>query len=206
MHDILLYGYYMLMVIAFIISISYKLPDSAKILSILLFISIITELIVEACKAYDIRYYLLYQIFTPIEYVLISMYFYKAIFDFAFKRYVKISMIVFVSICATETAINSNALEFPRLLCYIECFLIILTAVVALLLIDVDSSRPIYKIGDFWFSIAFLFFNSALFIVLFFDQQQSLEIRAIFSIINKSANCLLYVLLSVGFLCLERKR
>jgi hypothetical protein len=202
----LLYLYYMLMVISFTISIFfYKTSASVKMISQLLLVSIATEMIVEICKAKNYQYYLVYHLFTPIEYTYIVLYFYYSVSSSLFKKYCIASIICFIAICFVEIVLNSNLQNFPRFLSYIECFLIIVFSIVALLYIEVDPLKPIFKVADFWFAIAFLFFNSGLFIVLFFNHEEDKEIKQIFYIINRISNCLLYSLLSIGFLCLKRK-
>lgn len=202
----LLYCYYMLMVTCFTISIFfYKLSMSVRMISQLLFISILTEIAVELCKVFEFKYYLLYHIFTPIEYTYIALYFYYTVANVSFKRYSLFSILIFVLVCFVEIILNNNLENFPRFLSYMECFLVIILSITSLLFLEVDLLKPIYKVSDFWFAIAFLFFNSALFVVLFFNQEEDREVRRIFSIINQLANCFLYSLLSIGFLCLKKK-
>jgi hypothetical protein len=202
----LLYAYYMLMVSSFIISIFfYKSSREVRMISQLLFVSILTEMIVEVCKIRNYQYYLLYHFFTPIEYTYIALYFYYSVSNAQFKKFCLISIFLFVSICLLEIILNYNLQDFPRFLSYVECFLIIISSIVALLYIEVDPLKSIFKAPNFWFSIAFLFFNAALFLVLFFDHNEDAEIKHIFYVINRLSNCILYSLLAIGFLCLKKK-
>lgn len=204
--DTLLHLYYVLMMISFIIStFFYTRSRAVKMIFYLLLSSVTVEAIVEVCKLLRCKYYILYHFFTPLEYTLIALYFYFAVNNKTFKIYNLCTIVLFLAICTVSISINYRLESFPRVISYLECFLIIILSVLALLLLDIDPHKPVYRISDFWFANAFLFFNAGLFIVLFFDQGQK-EIQQLFRVINQSFNCLFYILLSIGFLCLKIKK
>jgi len=194
------------MVICFAISMFYYMRSlSTKMITWLLFISILTEIIVEICKHTGRKYYILYHFFTPIEYLFIGLYFYHSVKNKTFKSFCLSSIIFFLLICTISIFLNYKLESFPRFISYLECFFLLILSTLSLLFLDPNTDKAIYKVSDFWFSIAFLLFNSSLFIVLFFNQNDKV-IKEIFSLINLSFNCLLYFLLIVGFLCLKTKR
>lgn len=194
------------MMLCFIIStFFYKEATSVKMISQLLLLSILTEAVVEVYKALNYEYYLIYHLFTPIEFCYIALYFYFSATNKNFKRTCITFIAIFTLISIIAILVSKNLGHFPRFLSYMECFFIIILAILALLQIEVHPDKSIYELSDFWFSIAFLFFNSALFIVLFFNHEADPEIKRIFGIINRVSNCVLYGLLSVGFLCLRKK-
>lgn len=203
----LLHLYYTLMVISFTISLFFyrTATIAVKMISQLLLASIVTEILVEICKQMHWGYFLLYRLFTPAEYTFIALYFYFSIHNKKFRVFCLSTIILFFFICMGDTIVNYNQEAFPRFVCYMECFLILIISTLTLLFLEPDIYKPIYKLSDFWFSIGFLFFFSGLFIVLFFDQSDK-EIKKVFTLINLFFNCLLYLLLSVGFLCLKTKK
>lgn len=203
----LLHLYYTLMVISFTISLFFyrSSTTAVKMISKLLLISIFTEALVEICKQLGWGYFILYRLFTPLEYTFIALYFYFSIQHNKFRIFCLATIILFLFICIGDIIVNHDENGFPRFVSYLECFLVIIIATLTLLFLEPDIYKPIHKLADFWFSIAFLFFFSGLFIVLFFDQSD-VEIKKVFNLINLFFNCLLYLLLSVGFLCLKVKK
>lgn len=203
----MLYIYYMLMMTSFIISIvNYKNHKAVQALFVLLLASVCTEIIVEFCKYYKITYYVIYHFFTPIEFALICLFFYRSSYQKLLRYFIILLSIVFTTICLISIWSDYKLEEFPRFIGYLECFFVIIISVLHLFILSPDSDVSVYRLPDFWISFAFLIFNSGLFIILFFDQSKNPQLKQVFIFINHLFNCLLYALLTIGLLCYKKKK
>lgn len=193
------------MLISFCISFFLiKVLAQIRWLFILLFFSILTESIVEALKHSGREYYFLYYYFTPIEFLCISFYFLNSYQNKWYKTYILGAIFIFTALCTWSLA-GSHLKEFPDLLTNIESFFIITFCIIGLLLIEPEFETNIYSIPIFWINMSFLVYSSGIFIPLIF-QMYAKGANHLFQLISKICNCILYLLLIIGFLLLWKKR
>lgn len=203
----MLYIYYMLMMTSFIISIvNYRNHKAVAPLFFLLLASVCTEAIVELYKYLNFTHYIIYHVFTPLEFALICLFYYKSTSQKLMQLFILASVLIFTLVCLIAILSNYKLEEYPRFIGYLECFLVIIISLLHLFLLNPDSDESVYRLPDFWISFSFLVFNSGLFIILFFDQSSNPELKKVFIFINHLFNCLLYILLSIGLLCYKKKK
>ena len=207
--DTRVYIYYCFLVACFIISLfNYKNDKGLNLISLLLFLSVFTELLVEIFKYWHINksnHYILYHLFTPIEYCLVAGYYYCNIKNNLIKKIIVISIILF---CIVSALISFNILptgNYPSLNNQINYVLIIGFSIITLLQINPNTEEKLLFKAVFWIALGFtiyctgiFFFNS---LYNYLNQKNPLVAKGTFNLINSIFNDILYTLISIGFIC-----
>lgn len=193
------------MLISFSISLGFfKTKKEIRPLFFLLLLSIITELLVEWMKYRNKEYYFLYHIFTPLEFLLIAYYFLTSSSISFFAFYIKITGFFFILVCLFTLLIKYRLNNFPDITTYLEGFLIITYSVLGLLILPGQKNKSVFVVSSFWIYLSFLVYFSIIFIPLFFHADGKAHIESVFQVISRIGNWSLYILLSIGFLCLKK--
>lgn len=206
----LVYVYYIIMVMCFITSLFYLHYKKVKILSLLLLLSIITELGVELLNAKGQNYFILYHFFTIIEYALITLLLRDGIPVHSIQKIMLYSIFIFSLFSVSISLYFQRFSQFPAISNSIEGLLIITWSVLALWHIDASDNISIFQQPGFWFALSFLTYYAGtiafngIYNYLLHDKTETA--RKFFSIINSISNYLLYLLLIVGILQYQWKK
>ena len=198
------------MSLCFFISLLFLAYKKVQILSLLLLISIITELCVEILKAKGHHYFILYHFFSIIEYGLVTLLLRECIPGYLIKKIMLYSVFLFCIFSMVMSAYVQDFNHFPTIVTSLEGLLIISWSIITLWNIEANETSSIFHQPVFWFALSFLIyfagtivFNSVYNYLLHSKTESAKEL---FSIINSVSNYLLYVLLIIGILCFKRKR
>lgn len=208
----LTYIYYLLLVACFINSL-YFLPDNkVKVLAILLFLSIATEILAEIDIHKKVNYYVYYHGFTIVEYGLISGILFQCIRNKLIKLILLISIPLFALVCTLVMLFLQNIRELPSISGGLEGTLLIIWCLRAFYDIEVEGPETIFQQASFWFIMAFYSYYcivtpfNCVFNTLQADPQYVSSSTKAFALINSVANYLLYILCIIGLSCLKRAK
>lgn len=208
----LTYIYYLLLVACFINSLYFLQDNKVKVLAILLFLSIATEILAEIDIHKRVNYYVYYHGFTIVEYGLISGILFQCIRNRLVKLILLISIPLFALACTLVMLFLQNIRELPSISGGLEGSLLIIWCLRAFYDIEVEGHDTIFQQASFWFIMAFYSYYcivtpfNCVFNTLQADPQYvSLSTKA-FAVINSAANYLLYILCIIGLSCLKRAK
>jgi hypothetical protein len=205
------------MLICFVLGlICHKSDNSLKIIILLLFISILTEVIVY--MMYYVlnmkkEYLMIYHIYIPIEYLLLSSYFYFNIKNEFVKELIQYSIILFYCICVLSSILFFNEERFCDFPGYILCLsggFLMIWCIFSLYEIRPTDQAELFQSPLFWICVGiFIYYSvSVPFNVtydFFYKNDQTLA-KFLNKLINKGANYILYICFSTAFLCSNRLR
>jgi len=198
------YIYYGCMLICFVASILYFKYPTVKFLCLLLFISILTETIVEFVGTKGNIFFPVYHYFVLAEYTLITM----TLRSFIENRLIKVAMLfsipVFILFSLYISLILKTLKDYPSININIESMLLIIWCLLSFISIRVVNDLSIFKLPVFWCTFAFfvyfsgtISFNSIYNLLLEKNQERA---RTLFSIFNLSFNYILYIFLTIGII------
>jgi hypothetical protein len=220
LEDVLAYIYYLSLFACFCISIWawYRQNKEAKTIAIYLFIAIITEIIVyliiespgeDTGKLRRLPYH----IYIPIEYVILSLFFYKNNTSKPLRKAVFISIVVFLTVSAlisyTDIAKTNppytaaNEFPFPDLNYNIEGVLLIVFSVITLFSAEVDEQTVISKKLYFWICLGLMIYHTGVFIINpSYNDLIKIPIAdtTLATVINNVLNVTMYFLFSIGLI------
>ena len=206
------YFYYFLMVACFVNSLFLLKVRRIKILALLLFISILTEAIVEVYISKGLNYYLIYHIFNTLEYSLITLSLVDGIPIKPIRKLMLYSIPVFIN---GSLIISLNMQDWTQMPCIsnsFEALLIITWCIIALWCIEPNDDRSIFMLPSFWFIIAFFIYFictlpfNGIFNYLITVKSNYTKAKYLFSLINSVSNYFLYIFLLIGFSLYRWKR
>ncbi|MDO3627583.1 hypothetical protein [Mucilaginibacter sp. BT774] len=206
----LTYIYYALLVACFIYSLYFLQDYKVKVLAILLFLSIATEILAEINIYKKVNYYVYYHGFTIVEYGLISGILYQCIRDKLTKIILLISIPVFSIVCALIMIYVQNISESPSISGGLEGTLLIIWCLRAFYDLDPVKHGTIFQQPPFWFIMAFYSYYcivtpfNCFFNTLQADPHYLALSTKAFAVINNAANYLLYILCMIGLSCLKQ--
>ena len=189
----------------------FKGEKSLKVFPYLLFLSLITEIIVDICYfILDIDYHIIYHIYTPLEYLLFASYFYIYHKSQVIKILVVTSIVIFtlLSVFISTEIININV--HPGLNDNVEGFFLIILSSFTLLTINLNPKISIISLPVFWICLAILIFHSGIFLFNglynYLVAKKSVIAQPLHQLIIKNFNYLLYILFSIAFICSNRMK
>lgn len=205
------FAYYLFMIAA--LSCSYLLAKKERrfyILSTLLFLSVITEVIVDVVRAEHIKCFIIYHIYIPLEYTLMALFFSRQNISISIKRLILFSIPGFVLLSFLLSIFLIKPPQFPSLQFNIEGLLLIATSVYTLFTIEVYSLKPFYTFPIFWICSGIILFHAGLFLFNgaynYLLSNETEEARYLHTLINTNLQYLLYLFWIIGFLCRLRKK
>ncbi|CAL1517973.1 hypothetical protein [Chitinophaga sp. MM2321] len=207
-----IYGYYVLLVICFAISLFYLQHEQVRLLAILLGISIVTEIIVELIGKDEAqpRFFIVYHFFVVLEYSLITIILRSGITDTRLKLLMEISIYVFGCISLAHSFIFGGWHYFPGINITIESFLVICWCLLSFFSITPNSEASIFRHPGFWLTLAFFFyFAGSMCVNGFYNLLLASDLksaRRLFVILNSFSNYLLYIMLIKGIVCFRSPR
>lgn len=180
------------------------------ILCLLLFLSVVTEIVVDVFKAGNRAYHVIYHWYIPVEYALMALFFAQQNIAGAVKRAVLISIPVFVFVSAFISGFIIRPPQFPSVQFNIEGLLLITISVYTLFTIEVNGLKPFYTFSIFWICSGIILFHAGLFLFNgaynYLLSSETEEARYLHTLINTNLQYLLYLLWIIGFLCPLRKK
>ncbi|HVI44753.1 MAG TPA: hypothetical protein VM802_07780 [Chitinophaga sp.] len=203
--QIWIYGYYVLLVACFIISLFNLAYAKVRLLAVLTGISIITELIVELMGKEDLHFFVVYHFFVVLEYCLITLIFRLGIPGKGWKSCMDVSMVVFGMVSLGYSFLYGGWHYFPGINITIESFLVICWCLLSFFTISPHSEASIFQHPDFWITLAFFFyFAGSMCVNGFYNLLLAGDTKSaqhLFAILNSISNYLLYIMLIKGILC-----
>lgn len=203
------YVYMFFLVTCFIISLfNYKNERGLKIISLLLFLSVLTDgtaITIKLLKINNSNHYILYHFFTPLEFTLVTLYYSLHINNNGLK---KIMYAIIVCFCIISIIISFKMIEiskYPSLNNQIFYVLIIILSVITMLHINPLGNQKLFSKAIFWIALGFTIYCAGIF--TFNSLYNYLKIKNpslaknTFNLINSIFNDILYTLISIGFIC-----
>jgi hypothetical protein len=179
-------------------------------LSLLLFLSIITEIVVDILRVRHIERFIVYHIYIPVEYSLMALFFARQNIVPVAKRAILFSVPAFVIVSCILSAAIIQPPNFPSVQFNLEGVFLILTSVYILFTIEVDSLQPFYTFPIFWICSGIILFHAGLFLFNgaynYLLIQETEEAKYLHTLINTNLQYLLYLFWIIGFLCPLRKK
>lgn len=204
--------YHSLILTALVLSaIAYRQGNSKFIyLTILLFVTLVVELLAEGLSKKDKPFVWSYHIFVVVEYALLCCYCLSALATENYRHTIRISVPVFIIFSLCVSYFWYQFQSFPGINISTEGFLLFILFTYLLFNLDIDMYKPVYHHPDFWIAIGVLiffggtfFFNGIYTRLLNLDAEKA---KQLFGIINKPLNLLLYSCMIIGLLCSIQKR
>jgi hypothetical protein len=208
------YGYYLLLVITFLVFLYYKQYDVRLIpLGYLIAVSIIAEGVVEYLIQKKFAYYYVYHFFGPMEYVCICLFF----FQYATNYWLRMTIIVSIPVFVIASLILSlgiiNIVNYQGLNTSIRGFLLIIIALISLFSLPYERGKSLYLQPVFWVTVAImLYYGGVFFINGVYNgllKKYPLEkdyYQRIHNVINIIFNYIYYIFFCVAFVCSKPNR
>lgn len=208
------YVYYLFLIITLTLYLIYARRDSIlKPIGYLLVIAIITEGLVEWRVQLDKPYYFFYHFYGPIEYFFLCLFFVKVIQKKIFQIIIYATIPFFVTI---SLLISFNLLKlegYQGMNTIIRGTFLIFWALIALFNLPYEKDLSIFRIPAFWILLGVLFYYGGVFFIngVYNGIQKNYPAdkdyyRKIHNIINLAFNYYLYIMISIGILCLAKKK
>jgi hypothetical protein len=206
------YLYYLFMSICFIESMLYLKYFKIRLLAILLFFSILVEVLSEYIGVAGSRHFYLYHFYNIVEYILVTWILFTCMGNN--KSHIRIfllfSMILFTFLSLWISFEIETLNKFPSIGTNIESVGVIVWCVIAFWKIEPVDDIPIHKRSDFWIILAFFIYFSGTFcfnsIYNYLLNSHKKTAESLFSIINSFFNYLLYIFLIIGIKCFRTER
>ncbi|MEN9571025.1 MAG: hypothetical protein RL172_2256 [Bacteroidota bacterium] len=212
--DIRIYIYLTFLTTAFIVSLfNYKNDKGLKLITILLLLSVITDftaLIFKIAHINNANHFVLYHLFTPVEFILIGRYYYVNAYKPVIKKVIVSSVIMFFVFSIIVSSFVIPITKYPSLNNQVGYLLLTCISVLILFDLDPESNVPLHQKALFWIATGFtiyctgIFFFNSLYNYLK-DKNPNLA-REKFNLINSIFNNTLYTLISMGFLCSKKTK
>jgi hypothetical protein len=208
------YVYMFFLVTCFIISLfNYNNERGLKIISLLLFFSVLTDgtaIAIKLLKINNSNHYILYHFFTPLWFTMVMYYYTRHIGNAAIKKGFYITVVIF---CLLSAAISLKLVvvsKYPSLNNQIFYVLIIIASVITMLNINPFEDKKLFAKAVFWVTLGFTIYCSGIFtfnsLYNYLKQKNPLLARDTFNLINSIFNDILYTLISIGFICSRMHR
>lgn len=192
--------YFALLAFDFFASLFFLKTAVIKLLSVLLFIS----LIIDALAAFNnFKNFLFYALFTPVEYILVSLILTRHLKQRTVNHLVILTIILFTVLCFFSIRVNETD-EYPSSITSVEDLLTTIWCLVCFFYIEPLEEVSIIKRPIFWITLGFFIYNLGTIGVnaiynTWITNQKDLA-TYIHKIINVSFNILLYILLAIGII------
>ncbi|MCW3465265.1 hypothetical protein [Chitinophaga nivalis] len=204
------YGYYVMMVACFMISLFHLQYKQVKLLTALLAVSILTELIVELMGKRELRFFIVYHFFVVLEYSLITVIIGSGIKSPRWRLLMNISILVFGVVSLLYSFVFGGWNHFPGINITIESFLVICWCLLSFFSITPESEESIFQLPGFWLTLAFfVYFSGSMCVNGFYNlllASDANSAKHLFTLLNSLSNYLLYIMLIKGIVCFRSNR
>lgn len=204
--------YFILLTTSLIISFWKVGRTSLKIFPYLLLLSLITEIInIILYRKFknQIIENIIYQIYIPIEFILLSIFFYSNTQNLKFKVFIKVSVFAYL-ITDLIVGYKLSFIIFPGHILNLEGLFISIMSANLLLNLPINVKKPVFYVPFLWVGLGLLLYYSSTFIYnglynyLLINKPQIHNL--LYNVMMKVPNYLLYILLSIGFLCQQQTK
>jgi len=203
------YAYYVLLVACFVMSLFHLQYREVRMLSLLLAVSIVTEVIVEFIGTKGQAFFIVYHFFVVLEYSLITIILRSGIRDYRFRLLMGVSIFIFGIVSLFYSFVLGGWRAFPGINITIESFLVICWCLLSFFSITPDESS-IFRHPYFWLTLAFfVYFAASVSVNAFYNlllENDTARARHFFSVLNSLSNYLLYIILIKGVICFRSTR
>lgn len=192
--------YFSLLIINFFASFFFLKATVIKLLSVLLFISLVTEIFAAFS---NFENFLFYSLFTPVEYILVSLILTRHLKSRTVNKLVIASIILFTVLCLFSIQVNKTDV-YPSSITSVEDLLTTIWCLICFFYIEPLEDISITKRPIFWITLGFFIYNlgtigvNAIYNTWITNQRDIANY--IHKIINVSFNILLYILLAIGII------
>lgn len=206
------YIYLVLLGISFLLGLWCRKSDpSLNIMVWLLLFSVLAEAIVYVLAiqlAIKPEFFLVYHIYVPLEYLFLSYYFSRQIkLQHSHQVFYALAIAV-VAIDFYLSVISGNVFSYPGRNLNVSGILIVFWSATALFNVRPEVNRSLFSFPVFWIGTGYLLYYSASFFHNFIYgilvKSQAELAEALNDIINKGANDVLYICISIAFICSHR--
>lgn len=149
-----IYGYYVMLLLCFAISLFHLQYTQVKPLAVLLAVSILSEVVVELIGKRGDRFFIVYHFFVVLEYSLITIILRSGIKDERWRLLMWISIFVFGAVSLVYSFGFNGWRYFPGINITIESFLVICWCLLSFFSITPNSEASIFRHPDFWLTPA----------------------------------------------------
>ncbi|RBL91063.1 hypothetical protein [Chitinophaga flava] len=205
-----IYGYYVMLLLCFAISLFHLQYAQVKPLAVLLAVSILSEVVVELIGKRSDRFFIVYHFFVVLEYSLITIILRSGIKDERWRLLMWISIFVFGAVSLVYSFGFNGWRYFPGINITIESFLVICWCLLSFFSITPNSEASIFRHPDFWLTLAFFFyFAGSMCVNGFYNLLLASDARSakqLFAILNSLSNYLLYIMLIKSIICFRSNR
>ena len=174
---------------------------------------IVTELIRDVLRFVldnETKQYALFHFYIPFEFFCICFYFYLICESKRIQLFISVSAVLFFLSSPLMSVFLKTLNEFPSVQYNISGLLITIISIMVLINLPVKFDVSIYRRPTFWFCIAFSIFYPGQFLLngyfSYIEKNKPLVLESLPRILYFGFNYLLYILITIGFLCLIPKR
>lgn len=200
--------YLLLLVSCCYLSISTHLSNPAlKIFRSIFTIALLVEITVTVITIYKPQFpiFAIYHLYIPIEYCLLTLFFYKNIDQIHVRKLAQYSIAGFIILSLFLSQFYIGWTNFPGLNLNLEGILLCSWAVIVLFSVKPHLDLPIFRLPIFWICLAIIIYHSGTFVMngLFNVLRQSRYelFQSLREVVSKNINNLLYIMFIIAFLC-----
>jgi len=203
--------YFFFLLFALLLSIFCNKSDkSLYIFPFLLSAAFLAELIRLILIELNLYYNIIYHIYLPIEYGLLTFYFYLNLTTRKIKMLLLFSIPIFIFFSIFFTFNIVNIQKLPNFQIIIEEIFLIIWSTITILNIRIKTDLNIVQLPVFWISTASLIYFTGTFsfygIYNYICESRPILTQTLGFYILKILNYLFYALLSIAFICSHRIR
>ena len=187
-----------------------KRSKNYRYLTLLLGITLLTELIAEILINFKVDFVWIYHLYTPVNFALLALHFNQLFTKKFVKKAIIISIFGFFIFSYSLSMFIYRFTDFPGIIITIDGLLMVVICVYYLLNIDPEFEPIFFQNPNVWISIGLIcffggtaFFNGVYTKLLQLDKVSALKL---FGVINKPLNILLYSSINIGLLCLVARK
>jgi uncharacterized protein involved in response to NO len=203
------YVYMLFLVTCFVISLfNYKNERGLKLISLLLFLSVLTDgvaITIKLLKINNSNHYILYHFFTPLEFTIVAYYYSLHVTNLTVKKCFYAAIIFFCILSSLISFKIVEASKYPSLNNQIFYVLIIIFSVITMLNITPVENKKLFSMAVFWITLGFTIYCSGIFtfnsLYNYLKGKNPALAKDTFNLINSIFNDILYTLISIGFIC-----
>lgn len=199
--------YYILFALALLVSFwaTNQSICGLNYLRLLLIGGLISEVLVDATSAFSFNSNLIYYIYLPFEYLMLTLFFAKSVKMNSSQRIIVFSIPVYLMIYVALLFYYYPKFEYPGMIYNLGCLIIIIWAVIRLFNLEIVDEVSIVKNPLFWICTGLLilytgvfFYNAVYNYLLHAKSELASSLRLI---INMNLNYLFYLAWIYAFIC-----
>ena len=179
-------------------------------MQVLLVIGLMLEVCLDSFDIHGDLRNLLYRIYIPLEYLLLTLLLAKNAAKVYMSRLLYYALGGYLLFVVGYFFFTSNQAGYPGLMYNVNCALLTVYASLQLLTINVVNDTPILKLPLFWLYTAIVVFYSGIFfynaVFEYLNINSPQMANSLRLVVNLNINYLFYLLLSYTFICSIRLR